>query len=95
MNDRARERIGWRLPCLTLAAIVCVPMLMLACGEDVTATPECPDLPLYNLRDLAADAAGTANAANAEWQAEGKRYPENCVTAAGTASIVDAAAAGD
>jgi hypothetical protein len=96
MSDRTRAPIGWRLPSLTLGAIVCVPLLALGCGEDATATPECPDLPLYNLRELIGDAAsGEAAAANEKWQAEGNRFPENCVTGAGTATIKDAATTGD
>jgi hypothetical protein len=72
------------------AACVLVPALVVACGEDESATPECPDLPLFNVREVEGDAASdAAKAALEEWKDEGAR-DEGCVTAPGTAVVPEA-----
>jgi hypothetical protein len=94
MNESTRRPIGW-LPCLALGAILCAPLLVLACGEDESATPDCSDLPLFDVRELMTDAASAeTKAAYAAWQTEAARGG-GCVTGAGTATSGDAAAAGD
>jgi hypothetical protein len=87
---------SWRLACVALGISVLVPALVIACGDDgEPATPECPDLPLFNVRDLEADGGGSdaAKAAFEEWKAAAAGN-EPCVTGPGTAVIPDAAFTG-
>jgi hypothetical protein len=73
------------LALITIAASVLVPLVIVACGEDETATPECPELPLFNVHDLEDGGTDEAKAAYEKWKASG------CVTPAGTAVDPDAA----
>lgn len=88
MTTPGSPRVRWLAAAVT--ACVLVPVLVVACGEDEPATPKCPDLPLFNVREVEGDAASdAAKAGLEEWKAEGARN-EGCVTAPGTAVIPDA-----
>lgn len=83
---------GWRLACVALGASVLVPALVVACGDDAEpATPECPDLPLFNVREIEKDGGSQADKdAFEKWKAEGASGTGRCVTGPGTAVIPDA-----
>jgi hypothetical protein len=81
-----------RLACIALGASVLFPVLVIACGDDAEpSTPECPDLPLFNIRELEKD-GGSQEAKDAfeKWKAEGASGNTRCVTGPGTATIPDA-----
>lgn len=89
LDLRNRRR---HLLCAALLSSLLTPLLVVACGDDETATPRCPDLPLFNVRLLeGADASDADKAKFEQWKAEGvPSNNERCVTAPGTASIPDA-----
>ena len=84
------NRRRWLL-CFACAASLLTPTLVVACSDDdEPSTPECPDLPLFAVRDLGGDAPSPeAVAAYEEWKAAAAGN-EACLTAAGNAVIPDA-----
>ncbi len=79
------KRARWQLT--TAAVFTLLPLAFVACGDDESATPSCPDLPLFDIRELAKDAGSdAAQAAFEEWKAEGNEV-EGCVTGPGTAVL--------
>ena len=73
---------------LTLfAASVAATLLVAGCGDDTTATPKCPDLPLFNIREFLADggASAEAQAAAAEWYKAAQ--DTECLTPPGDAGV--------
>jgi hypothetical protein len=91
MSAGLGRKKSWRLACIALGASLLAPALVIACGDDgEPATPTCPDLPLFNIRDLEGDAAtDAAKAAFEKWKAAGTGAGP-CVTPPGTAVIPDA-----
>jgi hypothetical protein len=84
------NRRRW-LVCFACATSLLTPALIVACSDDdEPSTPECPELPLFAVRELQGDAASAeAIAAYEKWKAAAATN-EACVTAAGTAVIPDA-----
>ena len=66
----------WQGPVSLAASLIIGLAVTWGCGEDESMTPNCPDLPLYDVHDASAADLAARKAAAAE----------GCVTQAGTAT---------
>lgn len=85
----ATHRLTW----VALAACLAAPALTVGCGDDESATPRCPDLPLFDVRELEGDASAETLAKFEEWK-KAAAANEPCVTGPGKATIPEAGAGG-